>query len=112
MACKDAHGATRQNTSAASRLFGSATAHPEFARWVLQGCFLQESCSPFVRVMAMQRPAAVTRSAKANRQANSQQLPSVPMGSPLSWAKSQVMQQLLAQAADSTLSPLVAQDWR
>ena len=83
---------------------------------MLQGCFLQEWCSPFVRVMAMQRrcagPAAVTRWAKANRQANSQQLPSVPMGSPLSWAKSQVMQQLVAQAADSTLSPLVAQDWR
>jgi hypothetical protein len=34
------------------------------------------------------------------------------MGSSLSRAKSQVMQHLLAPAADSTLSPLVAQDWR
>jgi hypothetical protein len=34
------------------------------------------------------------------------------MGSSLSRAKWQVMQQLLARATDSTLSPLVAQDWR
>jgi hypothetical protein len=51
------------------------------------------------------------RSAKVNRPANSQQLPSRPMGSSLSRAMSQVMQELLAQPVDSMLPLLVAQDW-
>jgi hypothetical protein len=48
------------------------------------------------------------RSAEANRPANSQ----LAMSSSRSRAKSQGIQQLLAPVADSTLSPLVAQDWR
>jgi len=51
------------------------------------------------------------RSEKANRQANSKWVKSRPMDSSISRAKSQVMQQLLALPADSTLPLLVAEDW-
>src|SRR4051794_4968775 len=109
----------RQNTAEANRLSGLATARREFARLVPQGCFLPEWRWPFVQVRARQRrcavPAAVMRSAKANRHSNSQvakswQVKMRAMCLVLFQVKSQVMQQLLVQAMKSVLPLLVPQD--
>src|SRR5262249_14154258 len=74
---------TRQNTSAADRLFGSAMARRESVRSGLQDCFRREYCSPFARVMAKQRqsagPEAGMHLAKRHWQGEGPRAPAAPV---------------------------------
>src|SRR5438105_8726133 len=105
---------------AASPLSGLATARREFARSLLQGCFLRAWRSPFVRGTAKQRPyvrrAAVMRSAKASRQASPVQVKS-RANLRMKWAdwrplllvlRARVMRPVLLRAK----ALLVPQDWQ